>query len=424
MKHLVRLVFLGFICSSVSGAPTPPAEPEGALTLKQALALVAARHPELELGRLDVAAAAARKQQAGLWPNPTLAAEAENFGGSGERTGTALTEYTVQLEQPLELGGKRSRRLHVAECEQRLTMFDLAAKQLDTQAETQRRFAALLAAQARVQLEGEFLALTEEFSRAAGLRVRAGRVSPLEESRAQIELARQRVAQQQAAAALATARGQLAALWNSSAPRFTAVTGELTAVPDLPTLEKLQASLPQNPDLARWATEVEQRRASLALARAGRVPDVTAAAGVRWFNEDSGHAFVAGLSVPLPLFDRNQGALREASVLLLKAEREQHAAEVRAQTALVAAHQALASARTKALALKEEMLPRAAQVLEATRAGYAQGKFTYLDVLEAQRSFCDAKAAHLDALADCQQAAVEIQRLTTPGEPVTTSTKK
>ncbi|MCX7008662.1 MAG: TolC family protein, partial [Kiritimatiellaeota bacterium] len=370
MKTFLCVSFAGLLLVGVSHAQPSPAEPEGPLTLEQALALVAARHPELELGRLDVAAAAARKQQAGLWANPTLAAEAENFGGSGERTGTALTEYTVQIEQPLELGGKRSRRLHVAECEQRLTIFDLAAKQLDAQAETQRRFAALLAAQARVQLEGEFLALTEEFCRAAGLRVRAGRVSPLEESRAQIELARQRVAQQQAAAALATARGQLAALWNSSAPRFTLVTGELTALPDLPALEKLQAALPQNPDLARWATEVEQRRASLALAKAGRIPDVTAAAGVRWFNEDSGYAFVAGLSVPLPLFDRNQGALREASVLLLKAEREQHAAEVHAQTALVSAHQTLASARTKALALKDEILPRAAQVLEATRAGY------------------------------------------------------
>ena len=424
MKHFAWAVFLGLFCRGISGAQPLPVEPEGTLTLEQALALVAARQPELELGRLDVAAAAGRQRQAGLWPNPTLSAEAENFGGSGERAGAAVAEYTVQLEQPLELGGKRSRRVHVAACEQRLAIFDLAARRLDAQAETRRRFAALLAAQARLQLEGEFLALTEEFCRAAGLRVRAGRVSPLEESRAQIELARQRVAQQQAIGRLATARGQLAALWNSTTPRFTAVTGELAALPELPALEKLLAALPHNPDVARWDAEVEQRRAALALTRAERVPDINAAAGVRWYNDNSDHAFVAGLALPLPVFDRKQGSLREAGALLAKAERAQRAARVRAQTALATAYQTLASARTKALALQDEVLPRAAQVLEATRAGYAQGKFAYLDVLEAQRACGETKAAHLEALADCQQASVEIQRLTTPGEPVAASTKK
>lgn len=419
MKYFVWAFFLGLFYSGISGGQPLPAEPEGSLSLEQALVLVAAYQPELELGRLNIAAAAGRKKQAGLWPNPTIAAEAENFGGSGDRTGTAVTEYTVQIEQPLELGGQRSQRLHVAECEQRLAVFDLAAKRLDAQAETRRRFAALLTAQARVQLESEFLALMEEFCRVAGLRVRAGRVSPLEESRAQIELARQRVAQQQAIGELATARGQLAALWNSSAPRFTAATGDLATLPELPALKKLQAALTHNPDLARWETEVEQRRAALALARAGRVPDISAAAGVRWFNDNNDQAFVAGLSVPLPVFDRNQGALREASALLAKAEREQRTAAVRAQTALAVAYQTLALARTKALALQSEVLPRAAQVLEATRTGYTQGKFSYLDVLEAQRAFGETKGAHLEALADCQQAAVEIQRFTTPGASVT-----
>lgn len=418
MKHFVWVFFLGIMCSGISGGQPPPVEPEGPLSLEQALALVTARHPELEMGRLDMAAAVGRKQQTGLWLNPTLAAEAEDFGGTGERTGTAVTQYTLQIEQPLELGGKRSRRVQVAESELRLTALDLAAKRLDVLAETQRRFATLLTAQARVQLEGEFLALTEEFCRAAQLRVRAGRVSPLEESRAQIELARQRVAQQQAAGVLATARGQLAALWNSAAPRFTAVTGELTVLPDLPALEKLQAALPHNPDLARWATEVEQRRAALALARAERVPNINAAAGVRWYSDNSDHAFVAGISLPLPVFGRNQGAVRAAGALLAKAELGQRTAEVRARTALAVAYQTLASVQTKTLALKNEVLPRAEHVLKATHAGYSQGKFSYLDVLEAQRTFSETKATYIDALADCQQASIEIQRLTTPGESI------
>ena len=409
-----RCVLLAGLLAGVSRAGTVPAEPDGLLTLEQALALVAAHQPELALARLDVAAAEGRRQQAGLLPNPTLAAEAENFGGRGDRTGTAVTEYTVQLEQPLELGGKRGKRVRVAECERQLAAFDLAAAQLEAQAETRRRFTALLAAQARVALEEEQLALTEEFCRAADLRVKAGRASPLESTRAQIELTKQRVAREQAVAARQAARVQLAALWNSVMPRFTTAAGEVQELPELRALDQLLPELPRNPDVARHIMEVEQRRAALEVVRAARIPDLNASAGMRWFNDNNEYAFVAGLSLPLPVFDRQQGALREATALLLKAEQAQRAALVRAQTALTTAHQNLAAARAKALALQNEIVTGAEQTLAATRAGYAQGKFAYLDVLEAQRTLGEARLARLDALAECRQAASDIQRLISP----------
>lgn len=414
MKYISTFALLAGLLAGVSRAESTPAEPDGPLTLEQALALVAAHQPALALARLDVTAAEGRKKQAGLLPNPTLAAEAENFGGTGDRTGTAVTEYTVQIEQPLELGGKRGKRVRVAECERQLVAFDLAAAQLEAQAETQRRFTTLLAAQSRVQLEEEQLALTEDFCRTADLRVKAGRASPLETTRAQIELAKQRVARDQAAAARQTARIQLAALWNSATPRFTTASGEVDELPNLSPLDKLLQALPQNPDVARHTMAVEQRRAALEVARAARIPDLNASAGMRWFNDNNEYAFVAGVSLPLPVFDRQQGTLREANTLLLKAEQEQRAAQVRAQTALTTAHQNLAAARAKALALKNEVVTGAEQTLAATRAGYAQGKFAYLDVLEAQRTLGEARLARLDALAECQQAAIEIQRLTSP----------
>jgi outer membrane protein, heavy metal efflux system len=170
---------------------------------------------------------------------------------------------------------------------------------------------------------------------------------------------------------------------------------------------------------------VRRRQALLAAARADRIPDLSVAGGVRQFAETDDHAFVVGVAMPLPVLNRNQGAIRECAAQLAKVEQEQRAAESAARTGLVAAQQTLASATAKAGALEQEIVPASQNVLTATKAGYTQGKFSYLDVLEAQRAFFEAKAVQLDALAECHAALVDVERLTggRAGEPAQTTTK-
>lgn len=408
------LLLAALITSQQVTAATPVAAENTSqpLTLERALALVQAHNPELAAAKLEIVAAEGGAQQAAMRPNPSLTIEAENFAGSGDLRGGSSAEYTAQIEQPIELGGKRAKRTQVAELGKSLAGFDLATKRLDLQTETRKRFVAVQVAQERVALSEEFAKLAEEFLRASEARVRAGKVSPLEETKAGIELANQKIERDQAQRELVSVRAQLAAMWGATTPEFKQVEGSVEKIPSLPSQESLAGMLSRNPDVARWSVELKQRQAALAATRADRVPDVSVAGGVRQFAETSDHAFVVGVSMPFPVLNRNQGAIRESAAQLAKAEQEQRAAELKARTDMIASHQSLAAAIAKASALDKEVVPAAQNVLAATKAGYAQGKFTYLEVLEAQRAFFEARAARLDALADCQTALVDVQRLT------------
>ena len=138
--------------------------------------------------------------------------------------------------------------------------------------------------------------------------------------------------------------------------------------------------------------------------------------GVRHYNPTDDWAFVAGLAIPIPVFDRNQGATLEAEYRLAKAEERRRALEVQVQTALVNIYQKLTAARSEAISLKNDVLPGARSAFEATGEGFRQGKFGYLDVLDAQRTFFEAQARYTEALADLQKAIADAEGLL--GEPL------
>ena len=387
-------------------------EPVGKLALPQALALAEERHPELSAARYEKQAAGDRITQAAAVPNPALSFEAENFGGSGEQRHFKAAEYTAQLEQTLELGGKRSKRIRVATAEDQLSGFDLEAARLDLRAETIRRFVGVLGAQAQADLAQETLTLADNFVQAVAARVGSGKVSPMELEKAQILLAQKKIAHDQARQTLATARMQLSAQWGSVLPAFECAVGDLPVLPAAPPpLSDLLLCLPGNPEVARWAGELERSRAILAQERAARVPDLTVAAGVRRANATDDYTLVAGVSVPLPIFDRNDGKIKEAEALLARAEQQRRAAEVKAAAALAASHQVLSTAIKRVTALKGDVLPRVKTVFDTVQNGYAQGKYSYLDVLEAQRTLVETRAEYIEALVSAHTGSADLERI-------------
>jgi cobalt-zinc-cadmium efflux system outer membrane protein len=418
VSKTVPLFLVGLWCGTAAHAAILTNEPTGELTLAQAQGLADARHPELHAGRLESLAAESRVRQAAIRPNPGLAMEAESFGGKDDLQGFDGAEYTVQLEQTLELGGKRGMRIRAAEAEKQLAGFDLAAKRLDIRAETGRRFVAVQGTQERLALSKESVSLAEEFVLAVEARVRAGKAAPMEEDKAQILLAQQRVAVDSAQRDLQVARVQLSAMWGSTTPTFARASGDLQTVLSLPELAAVTARMAANPDLARWAAELEQRQAVLGRERAARVPDVTLAGGLRRYSETDSEAFVAGISVPLPVFDRNQGKIREAILLVQKAEQQRRAAEVEAMAALTGAYQALSAALTRIETLKRDVVPRSKSVFDSVQKAYAEGKYTYLDVLDARRTFFDARAEYVEALVSGHKARADVERFVGDALPV------
>jgi cobalt-zinc-cadmium efflux system outer membrane protein len=169
--------------------------------------------------------------------------------------------------------------------------------------------------------------------------------------------------------------------------------------------------LEQSPVLATRLAEIEQRRRSVELERARRIPDLEVELGARRLSESEDTALVLGLSIPIPLFDRNQGAIAAAQSRLAKARAEERSTLLEAKAALAAAWQEMRGAHGEAEALRSEILPAAGEAFAAAEYGYQAGKFGILDVLDAQRTLVETRGRYLDALASFHRAGAELERL-------------
>ncbi len=390
----------------------PLEHPTGEVTLRDALALALMNNPRLAAFSWEVRAREANVIQAGLLPNPEITIELENFGGSGATSGFDGSENTLWLSQLIELGGKRTKRRTVADFDRAVAGWDYESARIDTLTEVALAFSQLLAAQERHALSEELVGVTEEALRIVGEQVKAGAVSAVEKYRAEVALASSRVELAWRVRQLNAARKLLAATWGSTNVSFSGVAGALDeGISPPPSEAALVRQVEENPDLARWTTELSARRALVALEDSRRIPDVTLGGGPRWFNETDDNAFVLELSVPLPLFDRNQGAALEARRRVAKASEERRAAQVDVTTALGTAYESLAATYEAIVSLQRDVLPKAQAAFDGATSAYRRGVFRYLDVLDAQRTLFALRSEYLDTLAAHHRDIARVERL-------------
>lgn len=392
-------------------------EPTGDITLTQAVAASLLRSPELAAFSQEIRAREAAVLQAGLFPNPTFGANAANFANARAR-GFDGDVVTLELSQLIELGGKRAARIEAAQQTQELADWDYETVRIAVVTQVAQAFTEVLGAQARLDLAWQTTELADRVAATVGNQVKAGEVSPVEETRAKVALATVRTDLTRAERELEAARRRLASFWGSIEPHFVKARGELEVTAPIPTLEQLQARVHQNPELARWATELAQRQALVELEKTKAIPDVTATVGTSYYRQNNDYVLLAGVSVPLPVFNRNQGGILEAERRRGKAEDERRVAEVRVGTALSTAYQTLAAAHAEAETYKTSILPGAESAYEAVQKGYRFGEFALLDVLDTQRTLFTARAQYLRALTAYHQGIAEVERLI--GEPLAT----
>ena len=376
---------------NITPSAVGPPEPRGGVTLQDVLSLALAHNPDLASFSIEVRAADARALQAGLRPNPELSVETENIFGRAEMRRFDSAETTLEISQLIEVAGKRPKRMRVASLERDLAGWDYEASKSDVLTETAKSFVDVLEAQERLALTEELLRLAEQVFDIVSQRVKAGKVSPMEETKAGVVLSNSRIERERARRALEAARKRLAVAWGSGTPTYEKVIGRLEPAELVPPTEEMTRGILRNPDIARWDTELAQRRAEIALQEANRIPDLSLGGGVRHFNETDDRAFVLGASIPLPLFNRNQGEILASRHQLAKAKKERGAAEGKVRAAIAEIYGSLSTATTEIEILKTTIIPGAQSVFEAASEGYRLGKFGFLDVLDAQRTLFEAK---------------------------------
>lgn len=373
------------------------------LTLASAVQFALDNNPDLSASQREIDAAQGALTQAGAYQNPTLSVEVEDVRRDNRTT-------TVLLSQPIELGGKRAARMAVAERAIEVARAQLDTRQAELRANVTAAFFAALTSHERVRLAQDSLDLALAGSQAAQKRVTAGKVSPVEETRAKVAEANVRLELIQAQGELQTSLQALRTLLAGSAD-FDVLDGSVLLPPVLPSLDAMEQRIANAPALRQARLEVRRLAALADLESAKRVPDITVTAGIQRAQESGRSQAVIGFSVPLPLFDTNRGNIAEAISRRYQAEDQARAAELRLRGDVAVARQLHRTASSEVATFESDILPGAQSAYEATRQGFELGKFGYLEALDAQRTLLQARAQHLRSVASVYRAASDLDRL-------------
>ncbi|BDG08913.1 TolC family protein [Anaeromyxobacter paludicola] len=392
--------------------------------LEDARAAFLSSSPELREAEEREEAARADVLQAGLRPNPELSLSLGNIplranttpAGNGSGLGRNAV-YGAGLSQTFELGGKRGKRVDAAEgalAESRSARSD--ALRL-ARFELEKAFWAAVSAAEHRKLAEEVRARHAETIRISRARFEADDIAASDLDRVVLEGARQENDLADARAAEHAAVAELLRLVGAGAPAWVTVKGTLPA----PRLAVDAAALVaragrERPDLAEARARVESARAGVALAEAQAVPDLTA--GLSYAHSqavaagDNPDTLAATLSLPLPLFHRNQGEVAKARVALAGAERALAALSARAGREVqqaVARHEAAVEKVTR---YEGGALERAERSLRAAEKSWREGATSLLTFLEAERTFIAVRADYLDTLYELRVARLELARAT------------
>jgi cobalt-zinc-cadmium efflux system outer membrane protein len=399
MRLSLRAALLAGALIASSGAAL--AEP---VTLADALAQGAEQSPRIAEAKARADAAEARARQAGAPPNPEISLEVENFAGTGPFIGTRSAETTLEFSQRLELGGKRSARVAVASSERDFAFLSLRAAEADLERDIRLAYAELRAAEDRAVLARDNVGQARELANMAKVLVEAGRDPPLRQLRAEALLAEAQAEEARAFGEWLAARRMLADLIGSSDPELSAmVPGDEAAPGVLP---------PETPSLDEQLVVAERdaARARISLARAEAVPDITASGGVRRINDGRETAFVAGISVALPIRDRNRGGIEAAQADALASEAMLVQARLDARRAQHDARMLLGAADARVEVLSGPSLAQAEEAVRLATLGYSAGKFSLIELIDAQAALTTTKLALIEARLDRARALAALIR--------------
>lgn len=336
-------------------------------------------------------AAEARAQQARALPNPSITWETENVQGTGPYKGVGNAETTVSISQPLELFGQRKARAGAARAD--ADTAGLRGEQMRWQAAGRlaRVYAEAEAAARRYDLAAEALSLTEQDARAVALLVEKGREAALRGIQAESEAGAARAASEEARAVRDAAFARLSAIAMLDTPVQSIGDSLLDRATDT---QAARADVPLAVRIAQAELDAAGRRVAVEQGRAK--PDINASIGMRRFRETGDRAFSVGLSLSIPLFDRNRGGIQAAYA-------EQHAARARLTAQLqeakadrLAAEATLAASNTRTGAADSGVLA-AEEAYRLARIGFDAGRISQLELRSTRAALIAARNIAVDA---------------------------
>ena len=394
------IVLLVLAARAVASAPARTAP----LTLTEAVQLALQMNPSIRAKQRERDATRAGETTAALRPNPTALYTAEQLGSSN-----VSQQYTVALSQTIETGGKRSRRIESARAATRVSELELADVRRQVTAQVKKAFTDVLTAEATVRLASDNLRNVDELERLNLLRADKGEIAELELLRVQTQrfaFERDLADAQQAVRAAKIALRQ--AVGPEALAREFDVAGDLV-FRDVPLdRERLvQRGLESRADVRATEAGRDKARADVELARANAWWDF--APLVQYQRIGSDNTFGVGVSVPLRVFDRNQGEIERTRAEVERADHLRDGAVSQARSEVETALASVLTEREKVRRLGEVYLPRAERVRATVEFAYRRGGLSVLDLLDAQRTYRETALEYTRALGNYWNAVYQLE---------------
>jgi cobalt-zinc-cadmium efflux system outer membrane protein len=384
----------------------------GSLTIETAIEKAIKNNSELQYYMNNIEASKALKYQSGLIPNPEFDIEAENIFGSEDFSGFKGSEITASLSQNILLAGKISKREKVSEMNITLAEWDYEAKRLEIITNIRRAFISALTTQKLIEKNNELIKISNELTKNLSERVKAGKISPAEVSRAKIISNNLQIKITRLEANYDAAIYELTILINDPTLSFNNIIGELKEINELPQYDSLYKMLENNPNIKRYGSEYEKQKAVITYEESKATPDLTISAGYKRLNDAEANTFLVGASVPIPIFNRNQGSIQEAQIRLDQKKNEFETIKNKLILQLNLLYNKLGNLLTTAQKLNAESIPDAEEAFKIIKEGNLVGRFTILDVLDAQRTLFEIDNLYLNIQTDINAVIVEIEGIT------------
>ena len=391
----------------------PPVEADRGLTLELLEQMALGSNPSVGRAAALVQAARGAALQAGLGPNPSVGYEGQQLGSGG-----VAEQHGVLFSQEVVRGGKLQLSRAVADRERMRLEQELAAQELKVLTDVRIAYYQVLLAERQIELAEELGRISEEGSTTVDKLFGANEVGKADVLQAQLEVENARIL-------VTNARNRYESSWRS----LTAVAGNPTLAPqhlegdaEAPTRDfnyedTLSRVLSLSPELASKSLEVERARVAVQRARVEPVSNVSFQGLVNWQDNGIGGKPDGGLavSIPLPIFNRNQGGIARAEHELIAARQGLSTAELNVQSRLAQVFEQLQNARNQVNRYRTTILPAAQESLDLTRRVYTSGETNYTALLTAQRTYSQTNLNYFDALRQLRIAEVQIDGLLLSG---------
>ena len=400
---------MGAACAavaSIASAQTPVIS--GPLTFEQAVALAGSRNLNIEAARRQRAIREAAIRTARQIPNPNVAVE----------TSADTPHQMLNVDVPLEIGGKRSRRIDVAREELTLADVDVRAEQRAVRRELRQAFYSLVAADERVRLAESLLEIVRRVRDAAQARFEAGAAPRLEVMQAELGVTRAETDLDLARSTRTAAQATLNSVLNLPPQQALQVSGNLSDhVPLMSYEQALATAMASNVDLVSLDRQMAVESQRLQLLRAERVPTPVFSVSALF---NSPPDFTVGpraaVSVGVPLFSRNQGEIAGSIATSAQLRTQREAMQRTVENAVYGTIARIEAERTQVLAYGQRLVPTATELEALAEESYRAGRTSVLAVFDAQRSLRDFRQEALQAALDLQFSVADLEEIL--GAPV------